>query len=270
MRKFAILLVLGAAVACAEQKPASATPAPPEVEAALRDRVTKFYQAQMDGKYRQAEQFVAEDTKDYFFVMSKVPLIKFDIVKIAYSDNFTKAVVTMRLQHEMAQLFIPKMKMDSLEGSDWKIENGQWCWSVDQTVVKTPFGDFKRPPVAPGAEAAPAQTMTIPKFSDLTKTVVADKSEIELGARKTDGVVLRNSLPGPVELELDWPGAPGLEAKIEPQDVGPNGTARLLFTYDPAAGDGKEDTVTVNVTVQPTGQVIPIKVTLKPAAAPGK
>lgn len=39
--------------------------APIEVDTALRERIAKFYQAHVDKKPRLAEQYVAEDTKDY-------------------------------------------------------------------------------------------------------------------------------------------------------------------------------------------------------------
>src|ERR1017187_6076176 len=90
MRTIGILLLLGTSIAGAAQNtPASPpqAPAPPEIDAALRDRVTKFFQAQANGRYRQADQYVAEDTKDYFYVMNKVHLVKFDITKVAYRSE---------------------------------------------------------------------------------------------------------------------------------------------------------------------------------------
>ena len=275
MRTIGILFLLGASIAGAAQNTPAGPPqaaAPPEIDAALRDRITKFYQAQVNGKYRQADQYVAEDTKDYFYVLIKVPLVKFEITKIVYSANFTKAAVTVRTEREVAVALIPKMKMNNQESSDWKIENGLWCWSVDQNVVKTPFGDMRRSTatsVNSQASGATAQ-LPMPSVADMTKTVAADKSEVELGERKTDQVVLRNSLPGPVTLSLETPPTPGLEVKLDRAVVAPNGTAHVLFTYDPAADGAGQGTVGVKVVVQPTQQVIPIQVTLKPGGAAGK
>ena len=41
--------------------------APPNVDDALKTRVTEFYQDHIDGKFRKAEQLVAEDSKDAFY-----------------------------------------------------------------------------------------------------------------------------------------------------------------------------------------------------------
>lgn len=274
MRTTAILILLGASLAGAAQNtPASPPqgPAPPEVDAALRDRVTKFFQAQANGKYRQADQYVAEDTKDYFYVLDKVPIVKFEITKIVYSDNFTKAAVTVRTEREVSVALIPKMKLNNQESSDWKIENGLWCWTVDQSIIKTPFGNVRRSKTVTASQASGATPqLPIPSVADMTRTVAADKSEVELGERKTAQVVLRNSLPGPITLSLDTPPTPGLEVKLDRSAVAPNGTARVLFTYDPAAGSARPGTVAVNVVVQPTQQVIAIQVRLKPDGAAEK
>ena len=267
MRTIAILLLLGTSIAGAAQ---NVPAAPPEVDAALRDRVAKFFQAQVDGKYRQADRYVAEDTKDYFYVLNKVPLIKFEITKVSYSDNFAKASVTVRTEREVGVGLIPKMKMHNQESSDWKLENGLWCWTVDQNIVKTPFGDMRRSTAVSAGGASSAAALAIPSVADMTKTVAADKSEVELGERKTDQVVLRNSMPGPVTLSLDARPTPGLEAKLDHSAVAGNGTAHVLFSYDPTADGVREGTVAVNVVVQPTQQVISIQVKLKPGGATAK
>ena len=68
---------------------------PPEVDQALRARVAKFYQAHIDGKYRAADQLVAEDSKDAFFGMAKPHIKSFEIIRIDYSESFTKAEVAL-------------------------------------------------------------------------------------------------------------------------------------------------------------------------------
>ncbi|HXN46889.1 MAG TPA: hypothetical protein VN893_09645, partial [Bryobacteraceae bacterium] len=159
MRTIGFLFLLGAGIAGAAQNTPAKPPealAPPEIDAALRDRVTKFFQAEVNGKYRQADQYVAEDTKDYFYVINKIHLVKFDITKIVYSANFTKAAVTVRTERELGIAAIPNMKMYNQESTDWKIENGLWCWSVDQNIIKTPFGDMRRSTPVPAGQASGA------------------------------------------------------------------------------------------------------------------
>ncbi len=274
MRSIGILVLLGAAIAAAQNATPPATPAESAssgVEAALRDRVTKFYDTQMAGKYRQAEQYVAEDTKDYYYNLNKVPIIKYEITKVAFSDNFTKAIVTIRIEREFAQAMIPKMRLKTQDNTNWILENGLWCWRVDQTIMQTPFGNVRRATPDQVAAARGAMPPTgLPSVKQMMKSVGVDKSEVTLGARKTEEVVVTNSMPGVVALALDAPDTPGLEAKLDRDDLGPGGAARVLLSYNPAEGAAEQKDVTVNVIVRPTGQVIPITVKLKPAATAAK
>src|SRR5712692_6584417 len=68
---------------------------PADVDEALRSRIAKFYQAHVDKKFRQADEYVAEDTKDFYYEASKPAYLDFEIKSIAYSDNFTKANVVV-------------------------------------------------------------------------------------------------------------------------------------------------------------------------------
>jgi hypothetical protein len=108
MRGFSTLLILSAVAALA-QTPEPA--APPEVEQALRARVTQFYELQKEGKFRQTEQYVAEDTKDLYYAMAKTGCISFELGKISYSDDFTKATVIVRCERELRQPVIGTMTM---------------------------------------------------------------------------------------------------------------------------------------------------------------
>ena len=62
---------------------------PPEVDQALRARVTAFFQAHVDGSFRKAFEIVAEDTKDYYFKTEKVQFKSSqDPGDIKYSADF--------------------------------------------------------------------------------------------------------------------------------------------------------------------------------------
>src|SRR5215469_6737098 len=85
------LLFLLPMLALAQDQPASATPPPPpEVDQALRARVTEFFQDFVDAKFFPAMELVADDTKEEYFAAGKTPLKAYKIHDIHYSDNFTK------------------------------------------------------------------------------------------------------------------------------------------------------------------------------------
>src|ERR1700758_4766602 len=95
--------------------------APPEVDAALRERISKFFQAHVDGKTRQAEQYVAEDTKDFFFDSNKPHYFDFHIDKIIYSENFTRAKAIVMCKQ---RIMMPGSLSDPIDvptPSTWKL-----------------------------------------------------------------------------------------------------------------------------------------------------
>ena len=82
----------------AQEKPNLFNAAAPDVEKALRERVSGFYQAYVDGKFRSAEQYVAEDTKDLHYNQEKTKIKGFEIIKINWDDSFKKASVVTLIQ----------------------------------------------------------------------------------------------------------------------------------------------------------------------------
>lgn len=251
----------------AQDKPASAgqdssASAPPEVDQALRDRATKFFQAHVDGKYRQAEQYVAEDTKDSYYNSQKPHYLSFEIKKISYSDNFTKAKVVTSCKVDQASQY-GKMTFNFQEPSDWKLEGGLWYWYTDPNVIKTPFGTMKRsqPGTAQTAGPAPAVKPTIASIGDLWKLVTADKSEVRFGnGAGSSEVIVKNGLQGIITLKLlaPVPAIPGLEVRLEREQVPSHETGRVFFKYTPQPKAPKMTTVSLQV--QPTNQTIPIRV----------
>src|SRR5690242_3735403 len=90
------------------QKPAgqaaqtASQPAPREVEAALEARVTQFYQLEVEGKFSQALQLVADDTKDRFVGANRPNYSSFQRVEgIEFSDNFTRASVRVLVTRQL-------------------------------------------------------------------------------------------------------------------------------------------------------------------------
>jgi hypothetical protein len=266
MRGIGTFLVFGSMVVCLAQN----APAPPsEVDRALRDRVTKFFQLMQSGKYRQAEQYVAQDTKETYYNMQKPKYLKFEISKISYSERFTRAHVVVHCEREVINPVMGRVVMKVPQITDWKKVKGAWYWYVDPNApVRTPVGVGKAPQApapAEGAHTGPAAKPPAPSVSDLARLVSADKAEVRLSSKTaSDQVVVKNAMPGAVDLTLEVPQTPGLEVKLERAELGANQTRLVLFHYTPQPGAPK--TVVVSVQVQPTGQTIPIRVSLEPPA----
>src|SRR6187401_2055965 len=78
------------------QAPADLFHKPPAgVDEALRARINEFYRHHVKQQFRQAEALVAEDTKDFFYSHNKPQYLSFEISRIEYSKDFTKAKATI-------------------------------------------------------------------------------------------------------------------------------------------------------------------------------
>lgn len=214
--------------------------APPDIDEALRARVTKFYQLHVENKFRAAEALAAEDSKDAFYGMDKPRCKAFAIGSVRYSDNFTRARVMVACDSEMLMPTgrIPvKMPVMSL----WKIEDGQWCWYAEppgDREVMTPFGIHKPAPAAAQAAAPGNIQSKFVELSDVARLVKADKGEVRFNASIAgeDKVVITNGMPGAVTLTLQAVQAPGLSFALDRTSLEQGQTATLTIRYAPAAG----------------------------------
>jgi hypothetical protein len=232
--------------------------APPPVDEALRARVTKFYQAHVDGKFRVADQVVAEDSKDAFFGADKTRYKACAIAKIAYSDQFTRARVITSCDSEFVVMMsrIPvKLPLTTL----WKLENGEWFWYVEPRPdgFETPFGRM-----AAGKESGPSPFPSkMPDAAAIMKQVKVDRTEVRLSSFEPASaeVTISNQMPGSIGLSLSFNGFPGFKARLDRTGIGAGESARVLVECTPEDQRPKP-TLTLQLTVEPTGQVIPIRV----------
>jgi len=246
--------------------------APPDVDTALRERVTKFYQAHVDGKPRLADQYVAEDSKDYFFEAPKPRYKGFELSRILYSDNFTRAKVTVICGAEML-VPIGGMRIPAKipATTTWKLVNGLWFWYYQPTeTIATPWGTMKQgkdtkdvaglppPPLPQGKELEALQHM-----------VHADKTRVQLAAdvKSSAEVSIAHAMPGSVSLALVNPHVPGLHAKLDRGVLNVKQSARLSIWYIPPS-QGPKPPATIEVHVAPLDLVIAIRVEFTAPAKP--
>jgi len=243
------------------QSPANPSNKPPaEVDRALRSRITQFYQYEVDGKYRQAEALVAEDTKDLFYESAKPKYLSFEIQRIEYSDNYTHARVLTNCEQ-----FIPVPELKDIPFklgtiSTWKLVDGQWYWYVDpQLVVQTPFGTVKLGP-AQGGTVQPPAPINIPKAEDVLQTLVsqvkADKQSLNLKPGEAQQVAITNGAPGTISISL-LGSLPGVDIKLDRLQMKAGEKALLTFRAGDVARPGM-----VSILVEQTNQVIPIQVNI--------
>jgi len=256
---------------------------PPEVEQALRARVTEFLQYHVDGNFRKAYELVADDTKDEYFNSGKAQLQTFKVNDLKFTDNFTKATVSATIS-KMMSVFGQEIPMTMPSTSTWKIENGKWVLYKDVAARgDTPLG------LGPGATAAPvAQTSAggadpLPKDLDskaleaaarsILQQVSVDRTEVILASDKSSEakVVFHNGMTGSVQLQLNAPEFPGFTAKLEQSIVRMGQDVPLVLRYEPADPAERRDPVNVQLTVQPLNRIFEVRVVFAaPATAPLK
>ena len=258
---------------------------PPEVDRALRARVTEFFNDHVEGNFMKAFSLVAEDTKEYYFSVQKNKFVSYKLGDIDYSDNFTKATVhataeqVMRPRPEFPELRITQ-QMDTL----WKIENGQWVWYIDpKAVSRTPMSWTPGAPKGAGQPEAPTdpgqkpadpkaklpaidqKTMDQRAFEILHGSSV-DKPDVtfKTGQASSQEVVFHNGQPGSVRVFVD-PGAAieGFTAVADKRDLRAGEDAVIKLHYEP----GKKPPPTqamVRVVVEPFDTAYPITVRFAP------
>lgn len=227
---------------------------PPDVDQELRARVNGFYQNFVDPTYspRKAEPFIAEDTKDYFYDAAKLKYLSYQIGKITYSDNFTKAVVVVIGKMER-MIAAQKMLVDWPQDTHWKIENGKWCWYYHpEDFPVTPMGG-QNPPLPTGKEPPTAGVKPKNSSPEAMRSAGAevlkqqpmgvDKSSVTFNADQPSSaeVVFTNGADGEIQIALDGPVVRGLTAKLDKTTVPGHGTAILSLRYDPSDKSGPKD-----------------------------
>lgn len=263
MRRISAIFLVFLSGVFAQDPAEQFTKAPPDIDEALRARIREFYQAHVDGKFREADKLVAPDSKDHFFAAEKRQYRSFDIVKIDYSENFTKAKAVVACETEFAAFgnrFPVKMPLPSL----WKIENGDWYWyTIPTNEVQSPIGVMRPGPMPKESEAS-ALGVRAPPISVLREKVRIDRKQIRLKADEpgAEEIKVSNQLAGSIRLKLEMIDFPGLEVKLNREQLDPNETGVISFRYRPGEKVERRE-ITVRLYVDPLGDLIPIIVTLE-------
>jgi hypothetical protein len=250
--------------------------APPAVDQDLRARVSGFYQNFLEGSWspRKAENFIAEDTKDYFYNAAKLKFISFRIDKITYSDSFTKATVVVVGKGTKMVAGHPVV-LDQPMDTRWKIEDGKWCWTYSPyEIPSTPMGGKLSPP-DPALQRAGVEVPKSVAPEDIKSAGAAivgktsmgvDKSRVTMSADQPSSVqvIFTNGAGGEVLIGVDGPTVRGLTAKLDKTSVPAHGTALLTLQYDPAAKSALKDIwepkgrIPLRIVVGPFNRVYPI------------
>lgn len=232
---------------------------PADVDQALRARIAAFYDLHVKGEFRKVEALVAEDSKDLYYDSNKTKYLSYDIGRIEYFDNFTRAKATVLCeQYVMLPGFLGKPLKIPMP-SAWKLVDGTWYWYVDpESLSMTPFGKASSGSAqgsAPATKSIPEIPTTVP--DSIYKQVKADKTSVSLKAGESEQVTITNSALGTINISL-MGSVPGVEVKLDRTVL--NTGEKAVLTLQ-AGADAKPGVLSIQV--EQTNQVIPIQVAVK-------
>ncbi|MBI3207764.1 MAG: hypothetical protein HYZ37_02540 [Candidatus Solibacter usitatus] len=233
MRHVCTLLAFGIAL-YAQDAASLFEQAPPVIDNALRERVNAFYQAHAEGKFRAADAFVAEESKDVFFESDKRRCRKFSLQKITYFDDYTRATVLISCDTEM--MIPPKglMSVTMPVASQWRVENGTWMWFVVSTKQRqTPFGAMN-----PGADSSAPSPVAVPKgpsIQDLVNSVKFSRTVVPMNPKlaSIEEVEISSQLPGELKLQLEPLGNKDVIAELGKSTLKGKDSTKLQISYKP-------------------------------------
>jgi hypothetical protein len=259
MLRFTLLAILTCSAWAQGNNPFNRPPA--EVDEALRARVSDFFKYHVTGEYRKAEALVAEDTKDYFYDHNKPKYLSFEIGKIEYSANFTRAKAVVLCETRLNAPGFGNRVFKVPVPSAWKLEDGKWYWWVEpENINLTPFGKMTPGPEPKSGAAAPgppsvANMPTSPDF--LFEQVRLDKKALALAPESSDVITIHNTAPGVMEvLILQRPG--GVEAKLSKSSLNSGEKATLTVTAGKEMQPGE-----LRLQVDPIGMTVVVPITRK-------
>ncbi len=270
---FRVAIALLPMLAWAQSVPAELTPgAPPEVDRALRARVSQFFQYHVDGEFRKAYDMVAENTKEEYFNSGKMRLRKFELNDIKYGDNFTQAMVTTTVEMNWNIQLKENVSIVPMV-TTWKIEDGKWVWfhEVKTGIALTPMGPSTITPglndknskagIPEHIDTAAVTSAAQGIISQVGKQVSLDKLSVSLASGK-DTLVVHNGTPGYIKLLWSTlPDIPGFSAEFGKLTLGPNEDSRVQFTYVPKDSEPRKP-FQIRVLTEPANQVLAVTVDL--------
>jgi len=263
------LLVLATTALWAQTAATKDPEPPPEVDKALRARINEFCELHRQGKFRQAEQMVAEDTKDYFYNAGKPRYVSYEIKSIKYNEDFTKALAMVICEHYLPVAGFAGKTVKLSTPFRWKIENGQWMWYMDMTsTLASPFGkatmaeaQARRSEAGASSNTSAAPPSGPPAFPASAEAFFAmvkpDRTDLDLKPGDSGQVVISNGTPGPVGMQI-MQQFPGVVATLEKDVLAPGGKDVLTVQAGTKPASG-----IIRLQVRPVGSSIVIKVTVQ-------
>jgi hypothetical protein len=227
---------------------------PPEREKALRAAVDQFATAFQEGKLRKAYPLVDEDSQEAFLDMAKIKFSKYEWTKLEWSEDFTRANVTLTVDTEwkLPQATIPVRRPWD---QTWIWKDGAWVWIWDPPKeIDTPFGRVKVGTAAKNVDVE-AEIRKGPKPEDLDNAITVTTPELifRRSEPREAEIQVKNGLSGHVNLTVYLPRIPGMKIDRIKKSAGPGETIAFRLYWNPVPGEAPAERIPGAVTGEPVG-----------------
>ena len=253
--------------------------APEELVSSLTARVSAFYNAFQAGQFRQAEDFVDEESKELYYNVQKSRIMGHEIKSITWADDFRSARVMIVAMSIVPMVSNGNKPVPVPVGGMWKLIDGEWYLHLPPPDKRrTPFGMANASAAA--SLGQPAGTMIpqgdgvkVPSLADMRQMMSLEETKVVFPAGLTEAssktLALTSHAPTGFVLTVELAGRvpEGLTVQIEPQDVQPGGKGSIVITYDPAVARLSGER-TLQFDVSPTGQRMEATVEFEQVDAP--
>jgi hypothetical protein len=243
-RSASILLLVLVSVLAAQDPFRQAPPkAPPEVEEALRSRVTQYYTLYQQGQYRQSEAYISPEGRDAYYAIRKNTIYGFEIKDIQIAPDLQSAKVTVACRTNVA-VQTQGSRMTLPVFSQWKQIDGEWyalMGALKGESVNTPFGKMTfdggratangpDPGVAGGAQLATANVL-----ANMFKLTGNRVLQFPADAKEplTQTIVLSNTGQATLEVRREFHEIAGMEIAVDPAEIRSGQDMKISFTYKP-------------------------------------
>ena len=243
MKQFALIAALLAA--CLPLNAQLARTAPPEIDEALREKVSGFYTHFQRGEFREAENFVAEESKDLFYGAKKNRILNFEIRNVEFEEDFRAANVIV-----LCETIVPMMGSKPFAvplASEWKFD-GDLGWMMHLkdpgearervAMAGSPFGNmqFRQDLPEPGKlrdQTDKAQVPTIESLSGMYHASTENMRFIGANSPSSQSFTIHNRSAGKMTIEQVAGHMEPLEVQFESTEIEAGQSTKITITYNP-------------------------------------